>query len=149
MIRWDVELLQHLKKQYPRVPITHIGRRLKLPSGDILYVRGAIRQNHPKQEGFYDLGESSFKELVATPKLHCVLVFDTVENAFVIPREKIREIFENEPVYPSKGKTPLYKEWHFDIWKEKGRHVLQLNTGPTVHVIENFKNTWQIFLDFR
>jgi hypothetical protein len=140
--------MTHLRNSYPSVPIKLLNRRLHLPSGAILYVRGAIQLDHLHSEGFYDLGESAYLELLSNPKLHFVILFGRADNSFIIPQLMVKRIFEKERVYRRKGKDVVSKEWHFDVWKKQDRHVLKVNTSEIEHDIEGYRNRWDLVADF-
>jgi|SRR6188472_2155711 len=83
---------------------------LAFPSGVIINVRGSkILKDH---RGFYHLLEDQYKDIVDNSNRFLAVVFGSVENTFVFPKEKVATFFNGYPVTSREGKTP---RWYFDI----------------------------------
>lgn len=133
---FDDELIEYLTRTY-EMRIEKIKRSWFKLNDTVVYVNGSKKLS--KGEGFYDIDERYYNILIERSNHYYAIVFDKPENTFVIPGQKLKEIFEGHPFYQEAGKPG---EWLFTVYVKEQHHMLKLNNAKDEHDIENFLNQW-------
>lgn len=84
-------LVDYLKSNYDIGIEKMEGRSwLRLPSGITLYVNGSVLE-----EPWYDLDKKFYDKLIGDSKSFYVIVWKTPEQTFVIPSNKLKDLFDS------------------------------------------------------
>jgi MoxR-like ATPase/predicted RNA-binding protein len=110
-------------------------------SGAVIHVRGS--KIHSDGTGFYYLQQKDYEDTIKNTNNFFVIVFGKVDTVFVIPPEKLKEIFKNQPVLKRDNEEP---KWYFDIFENNDKnHFLRIHSDSSSNVfdIENYLNKWE------
>jgi hypothetical protein len=119
----------------------------KLPSGEIIYVNGSkLLVTQGDSYGWYDLGLNEYERLIKNPNCYCVIILDKPELTFILPPDKLKEIFSE--VSPGDD-----NEWHYKLRKKNGHYILRPSNDHrdigNIHYVETFLNKWTQIEDFK
>jgi MoxR-like ATPase len=140
---FDDRLLSYLARQYPDAKIERVKRSWLrvVSSGALIYVNGS--KEHTKNEGWYDLEQEIYNELVSNSNSYYALILGYPEKTFVLPREQITAIFENQELVGASEDAKKKPRWMFTILEKEGTHFLRLNrSGSVEHNIESYLQAW-------
>ena len=121
------------------IEVTKYRNHLTLPSGTSIHVRGS--RILPGDRGFYYLLEEDFNDTVKNPNRYFSIVFGTVDKTFVLPPQKLKEIFEGQTLTRNEESKP---KWYFDVIIIEDEHYLKLATGSKgQYQIDDYLNKWE------
>jgi len=132
-------LVEFLKQKYPQVEF--VQKTPKSPwleftkSGSILYVNAS-------KVGWYDLDQSIYEKISRTSNSFNAIIFQGTEKVFVLPREKIQEIFTNE----NKLENQKRPRWMFSIHDNNDNYFLKIRQKNIN--LNNYLNRWDLIPDF-
>ena len=107
-------MADYLEKRYS-ITIRRIKRNtLMLPSGTIIHTKRSSEHNV-----WYGLDKTTYDEFITEPSLWLALSLGGPAKTFVLPRAKVREIFEGQPTIGRPGR--ITERWMIRI-KEINHH---------------------------
>jgi predicted RNA-binding protein len=109
--------------------------------GAVIHVRGS--KIHPDGTGFYYLQQKDYEDTIKNTDRFFVIVFGKVDTVFIIPSEKLKEIFKDQSVVKRDNEEP---KWYFDVFENNDKkHFLRVhsNSSSNVFDIENYLNKWE------
>jgi predicted RNA-binding protein len=110
-------------------------------SGAVIHVRGS--KLHSDGTGFYYLQQKDYEDTIKNTDRFFVIVFGKVDTVFVIPSEKLKEIFKDQPVVKRDNEEP---KWYFDVFENNDKkHFLRIHSDSPSNIfdIENYLNKWE------
>jgi MoxR-like ATPase/predicted RNA-binding protein len=110
-------------------------------SGAVIHIRGS--KIHSDGTGFYYLQQKDYEDTIKNTDRFFVIVFGNVDTVFIIPSEKLKEIFKDQPVVKRDSEEP---KWYFDVFENNDKkHFLRVhsNSSSNVFDIENYLNKWE------
>jgi len=121
------------------ITVTKNRNHLILPSGAAIHVRGS--KVLPNDRGFYYLLEEDYKDTITNPNGYFSVVFGTTSSTFVFPPERLKGIFEGQPLTQTEGNKP---KWYFDVIRVENKYYLKLHKGATEqYEIDDCLNKWE------
>ena len=139
---YTLKLKSHLEARYS-IKIEKIsGRNMQLPSGTIVHAKGAKNIDKFAQGAKYWFGidKHIYNELIDFPSAYLSLCLFEPGYTFVLPRQKIKEIFDEQPAI--KRPNSNTDRWHFHIVEKNGRHFLRITGTNKYNDVEDYLNQW-------
>lgn len=117
---------------------------LILPSEAVIHANGSKNDS----KSFFGLDKNVYNELMKIRRPYMALSpLFRPEVTFVLPKDKIQEIFDGQPTKKRRGRDT--DRWLFRIIEKNGRHLLKLNNVNKTHDIEGNLNRWNQIDDFK
>jgi hypothetical protein len=135
-------LSKFLKSSYPDIKLKESGRKswYKFPkSNSLLYIIGVGYTGNYLDKNDYDF-------LIDLDKSYLALVHREPSNTLVIPKEKVKEIFQAQPVSKHTSKSPRFT---FTVIIRSGQHILEFFESRSEFNIESYLNNWKQISDFQ
>ena len=134
-------LKNQLENQYD-IKITKKGNSFIIfPSGTLIHIRGSkILSDTKGQYGFYHFFKKNFETLQYTNKSFFALVYNEPKNTFLIPKDKLSTIFNNNLI-TSDEKSP---KWYFYIRPLENKYFIDFRQKNSNKVdITDYLNKWE------
>jgi hypothetical protein len=110
------------------------------PSGTLIHIRGSkILSDTEGQYGFYHFFKKNFESLLNTNKSFFALVYNEPKNTFLIPKDKLSTIFNNNLItYDEKS-----SKWYFYIRPLDNKYFIEFRQKNSDKVdITDYLNKW-------
>ena len=133
------------------IKIDKIARaNLRLPSGSVIHAKGS--KNYSRTDRYrtywFGLDKNIYDELIEMPVSYMSLSLSNPEKTFVLPKHKLREIFDGQSTKKRPGRDT--DRWLFHISEKNERHLLKFNNVDKTHKIEDdYLNNWEQIEDFK
>ncbi len=123
-------IINYLESNF-NIKIEKIDRSwLKFPSGIIAYMNGSyLTDKKGEQTGWYDLDKKIYDKLIGLEKSFYLVVFGIPEQTFVLPKEKIKDLFEG--VEPGKD-----NEWHYHVVRKEGHYFILRSYQDRIQILK-------------
>lgn len=95
----------------------------------------------------YGLDKTIYDKFIIEPSLFLALSLDAQEKIFVLPKEKIIEIFEGQLTIKRPNRDT--DRWMIRIKKFDGSNFLKIDHSDISHVLDIYLNKWNQIPDFQ